>query len=47
MAGSAVVPFHALRDGRVDAIAMWFTLHLDEETCLDTSPNVEDAWGQV
>jgi hypothetical protein len=43
----AVVPW--LQAGVFNAVAMWFELHLDEETSLSTSPYLEKGptWQQV
>ncbi|ETE63961.1 putative protein arginine N-methyltransferase 10, partial [Ophiophagus hannah] len=36
-----------IKDGILDAIVVWFTLHLDDEFTLSTSPNVDTCWEQA
>lgn len=36
-----------IKDGILDAVAVWFTLHLDDELTLSTSPNVDTCWEQA
>uniref|UniRef100_A0A3B3T7N9 Protein arginine N-methyltransferase 9 n=1 Tax=Paramormyrops kingsleyae TaxID=1676925 RepID=A0A3B3T7N9_9TELE len=35
------------RDGMLDALAMWFELHLDKETSLSTGPQEDTCWEQA
>lgn len=35
------------RDGILDALAMWFELHLDKETSLSTGPQEDTCWEQA
>ena len=39
--------FTILHQGRVDCLASWFTLHLDSEHCLSTSPSADTSWEQA
>ena len=45
----AVLDFKISKDGVVNAVAMWFDLHLDEENTLSTSPYAEKGptWQQA
>ncbi|KAM6440791.1 protein arginine N-methyltransferase 9 isoform 1-T2 [Liasis olivaceus] len=36
-----------IKEGILDAIVVWFTLHLDDEHILSTSPNVDTCWEQA
>ncbi|KAL7982008.1 hypothetical protein Chor_001065 [Crotalus horridus] len=36
-----------IKDGILDAVVVWFTLQLDDELTLSTSPNVDTCWEQA
>ncbi|XP_057699598.1 protein arginine N-methyltransferase 9 [Corythoichthys intestinalis] len=36
-----------VRDGELDALAVWFQLHLDEESSLSTGPHEDTCWEQA
>ncbi|XP_037114710.1 protein arginine N-methyltransferase 9 [Syngnathus acus] len=36
-----------VRDGELDALAVWFQLHLDEENSLSTGPHEDTCWEQA
>ncbi|XP_077427443.1 protein arginine N-methyltransferase 9 isoform X2 [Vanacampus margaritifer] len=36
-----------LREGELDALAVWFQLHLDEESSLSTGPHEDTCWEQA
>jgi hypothetical protein len=35
------------RAGRLDAIAVWFTLHLDDDVTITTAPHADNCWEQA
>ncbi|XP_027033490.1 protein arginine N-methyltransferase 9 isoform X3 [Tachysurus fulvidraco] len=38
---------HVIQDGDVDALALWFELHLDQENSISTGPDEDTCWEQA
>lgn len=38
---------HVIQDGDVDALAVWFELHLDQENSISTGPDEDTCWEQA
>lgn len=36
-----------IQDGDVDALAVWFELHLDQENSISTGPDEDTCWEQA
>ncbi|KAG7333719.1 hypothetical protein KOW79_002126 [Hemibagrus wyckioides] len=44
---AAELHVHVIQDGDVDALAVWFELHLDQENSISTGPDEDTCWEQA
>lgn len=44
---AAELHVHVIEDGDVDALAVWFELHLDRDNSISTGPDEDTCWEQA